>query len=444
MTDKPAALVLSENRAIREILLGLVASAGFAPSNGAGAPDVILVGCGLRIATGDLEAAKAACRTDPKVPIILVTSHGSEELAVAALRSGMANYLRLPLTSGEFERALEPFLPVASVPSPEDRMIGESLAFRDVRRYLYRAAASSSNVLITGETGTGKELAARFLHRHSKRAAKPLITINCAAIPDSLIESELFGFERGAFTGADTAQDGKFKLGDGGDVFLDEIGDLSPYAQAKTLRVIETGEIQRLGARQPQYADIRIIAATNCDLKTDPGFRRDLYFRLNVVSVHLPPLRERRDDVLPLAEAFRAEFDRKFGCVTTFTLRAKQLLLAHQWPGNIRELRNIIEAAFIEPGPDANGELDLPAPFRQALQDSAPGEQERILLALSKTHWNKSRAASELHWSRMTLYRKMARYRLKRAAQAEPDCTSCNLPCNTESLMHDRRPRDIT
>jgi DNA-binding NtrC family response regulator len=416
MTGKPVALVLSENRAIREILLGLLASAGFATSNSASAPDVILVGCGARIATGDLEAAEATCRKDRRVPIILVTSHGSEELAVAALRGGMANYLRLPLTPGEFACALEPFLATPSVPSPDDRMIGESPTFRAVRQYLYRAASSSSNVLITGETGTGKELAAGFIHHHSKRAAKPLITINCAAIPDSLIESELFGFVRNAFTGADRAQDGKFKLGDGGTVFLDEIGDLSPYAQAKILRVIESGEIQRLGARQPQHADIRIIAATNRHLEADSGFRKDLYFRLNVARVHLPPLRERRDDVLSLAEAFRAEFDRKFECVTTFTVSAKQLLLAHQWPGNIRELRNIVEAAFIEPGPDANGKLDLPAPFRQALQDFAPGEQERILLALSKTHWNKSQAASDLHWSRMTLYRKMARYQLKQAA----------------------------
>lgn len=416
MTNKRAILVLSENRAIREILLGLLASAEMVACNDAGGVELILVGCGARIANRDLERAKAASRRDRGVPVILVTSQGSEELAVEALRAGMADYLRLPMTPAEFVGALGPWMPAAPAFSSDDRMIGESPVFLDIRRYLSRAAASSSNVLITGETGTGKEMAAEFIHRHGSRAAKPWITINCAAIPDSLVESELFGFERGAFTGADRTHDGKFKLGDGGDVFLDEIGDLSPYAQAKTLRVIETGEIQRLGASHPQRADIRIIAATNRDLAADPGFRKDLYFRLNVARIHLPPLRERREDILRLAESFRAEFDRKFGCATTFTVRAKQLLLAHQWPGNIRELRNIVEAAFIEPGPDGNGELDLPAPFRQALEGSLGGELEHILLALSKTHWNRSRAASELHWSRMTLYRKMARYQLKPAA----------------------------
>jgi DNA-binding NtrC family response regulator len=164
--------------------------------------------------------------------------------------------------------------------------------------------------------------------------------------------------------------------------------------------------------------DVRVIAATNRDLEKDPNFRKDLYFRLNVARVHLPPLRERRDDILPLAESFRTGFDRKFGCATTFTSAARHMLLAHQWPGNIRELRNIIEAAFIDPGPDANGALELPAPFRKALKDSSGGELERILATLSQTHWNKTRAASELHWSRMTLYRKLARYKLGSAATA--------------------------
>jgi DNA-binding NtrC family response regulator len=163
---------------------------------------------------------------------------------------------------------------------------------------------------------------------------------------------------------------------------------------------------------------VRVIAATNRDLEKDQNFRKDLYFRLNVARVHLPPLRERRDDIVPLAESFRTGFDRKFGCATHFTATARQLLMMHHWPGNIRELRNIVEAAFIDPGPDADGALELPAPFRKTLMDSSDGELERILSTLSHTHWNKTRAASELHWSRMTLYRKMARYKLGRAAAA--------------------------
>ncbi len=276
---------------------------------------------------------------------------------------------------------------------------------------------AQSNVLITGETGTGKELAADLIHRRSSRAGKPFVAINCAAIPDSLLESELFGFERGAFTGAHTAQEGKLKLADGGTVFLDEIGDLSPYAQAKILRAIETGEIQRLGGRQARQIDVRVIAATNRNLESDSTFRRDLYFRLNVARIHLPPLRERKEDILPLAEAFRIEFDRKFGCVSrSFVSRARELMLAHNWPGNVRELRNIIEAAFIDPGPNAEGDVDLPSQFRKAVQGSSGGELERILLALSQTEWNRGLAAKELNWSRMTLYRKMSRYGITRAS----------------------------
>jgi DNA-binding NtrC family response regulator len=415
MTNGRTVLVLSEDRAVREVLLRLLAGAGISETGADAAPGAIVVGCGRRMAPSDLAAARAIAQPR-RIPIILVTSEGSEDLAVEALRAGVANYLRLPLSSADLARAVKESA-LACSPAAIDRIIGGSKAIRDLKDYLRRVAASSSNVLVTGETGTGKELAAEFIHRHSSRAEKPLITINCAAIPDSLIESELFGFERGAFTGAYAAQNGKFKLADGGGIFLDEIGDLSPWAQAKILRVIETGEIQRLGGRQPQRADVRVIAATNRDLENDPGFRKDLYFRLNVARVHVPPLRERREDIVPLADSFRAEFGRGCGCVTAFTPGARALLAGYHWPGNVRELRNIVEAAFIDPGPDAQGALDLPAPFSKALRDSTGEERARILLALSETHWNKSRAADELHWSRMTLYRKMARYKLHRTGK---------------------------
>jgi len=414
MMTSATVMVLSEDRAIREMLRGLLAGAGFAVARRGDAVDVVAIGCAAQIAEGDLREAQAITGRR-HVPVILITSEGSEQLAVSALRAGVAEYLRFPLAPEELARAVKCAMPDALPATSDDRMIGVSQEFVEIRRYLRRVALRAMHVLITGETGTGKELAADFIHRHGHRASKPFITINCAAIPDSLIESELFGFERGAFTGAHAAQDGRFKLADGGDVFLDEIGDLSPWAQAKMLRVIETGEIQRLGGRQSQRVDVRIIAATHRDLEADPGFRKDLYFRLNVARVHLPPLRERTEDILPLAEAFRAEFDHAFGCRSTFTDDARRLLLAHQWPGNIRELRNIVEAAFIDPGPDETGALDLPAPFRKALEGACGGELERILRALSQTHWNKSRAADELRWSRMTLYRKMARYKLTRA-----------------------------
>jgi DNA-binding NtrC family response regulator len=408
-------LAISEDDSIRQILLRLLALAGLATGDSTGPPVAILLGCRGHIARNDLAVAQAMSRNGHGIPIILITSQGSEDLAIEALRAGITNYFRLPLTPEQLVRAIEVAAPRKAI-ARHDGMLAVSQSMRDVKAHLYRIASCSSNVLITGETGTGKELAADLIHRHSRRAEKPLIALNCAAIPDSLLESELFGFERGAFTGAFAAQDGKLKIAAGGTVFLDEIGDLSPFAQAKVLRVIETGEIQRLGGRQPQRIDVRVIAATNKNLETEPGFRRDLYFRLNVARIHLPPLREHKEDILPLADAFRAEFDKAFGCAAKgFTSGAQELLLAHHWPGNIRELRNTVEAAFIDPGPNTEGEIDLPAEFCKALQGSSGGELERILCALAQTRWNRSRAAEELHWSRMTLYRKMARYKITRA-----------------------------
>jgi transcriptional regulator with PAS, ATPase and Fis domain len=247
------------------------------------------------------------------------------------------------------------------------------------------------------------------------------VCINCAAIPDTLLESELFGYERGAFTGAHVSQDGKLKLADGGTLFLDEIGDMSPYAQAKVLRVIESREIQRLGSHKSQPIDFRLIAATNRDLDSvaqEDKFRRDLFFRLNVARVHLPPLRERKEDILVVAHFFRRENNRKFARDTTgFAARAGQMLIGHAWPGNVRELKNVVEAAFINLEPEARL-VELPALFGETVrrkEEIGAGELGRILTALAETHWNKSQAAEKLQWSRMTLYRKMTRYRISKS-----------------------------
>ena len=416
MTLNPAIVVLSQDPVIREALLKLATAVVSLHKEAFGNQTrAILLGCGGTLAQADLKAA-LACSHVSGAPVFLITSKGSEELAVAALNAGISHYLRLPLTAEQLAIAFESVLPCLLSGSPAHGMVGNSHVMEDLRRYLQRAASFPTNVLITGETGTGKELVASFLHHHSSRAGKMLITINCAAIPNDLLESELFGHERGAFTGAHLAQQGKLQLADGGTVFLDEIGDLSLSAQAKILRLLETGEIQRLGASQPQRINVRFLSATNRDLEADPAFRRDLYFRLDVARVHLPPLRERSDDVLLLADHFRQHFDRKFGCRTTaFSEEAKNHLLRHRWPGNVRELRNLVEAAFIEPGPDAFGTLDLPARFCKS--SAAPGdERARILAALTVTHWNRSRAAEQLQWSRMTLYRKMAQHHLRMIA----------------------------
>ena len=215
-------------------------------------------------------------------------------------------------------------------------LIGSSLAIWKVKTYLRKVALTDSHVLITGETGTGKELAAQYIHHHSARRAKPLVTINCAALPDGLLESELFGYERGAFTGATSSYSGKLKLADGGTVLFDEIGDMSPYAQAKILRVIETKEVYPLGGRRSVPLDIRIIAATNRNLDqrmANNEFRQDLYFRLNVARVHLPPLSERKEDIPLLTDHFVQKFSAQFGRgIEGFSDEAMELLLRYDWP----------------------------------------------------------------------------------------------------------------
>ena len=411
-------LIFSEDTSLRRTLLELVAATEWKSCGADDVPCAVLLGCPERMGHNDIAFARGASQNGRRLPIVLATLRGSEDLAVEALRMGFANYVRLPVTAAQLSQAIAAVTPNEGA-ACADRLLGESEAMQAVKAYLRRVGACSSNVLITGETGTGKELAAELVHSASARAERPFVAINCAAIPDSLLESELFGFERGAFTGATVAQDGKLRAATGGTVFLDEVGDLSPCAQAKILRAIETGEIQRLGAKRPQQIDVRVVAATNKNLETDVNFRRDLYFRLNVARVHLPPLRERKADIMPLAEAFRREFDSRFGCVSRgFVRGVEELLLAHEWPGNIRELRNLVEAVFIDPGPDANGEIGLPAPFRKAMETATGGELERILAALAHTEWNRSRAAKELHWSRMTLYRKLSRYGIARTPAA--------------------------
>jgi DNA-binding NtrC family response regulator len=299
-------------------------------------------------------------------------------------------------------------------------MIGNSLEIWKLKTYLRKVAMTNSHVLITGETGTGKELAAQYIHQHSARHAKPLVTINCAALPDGLLESELFGYERGAFTGALSAYAGKLKHADGGTVLFDEIGEMSLYAQAKILRVIESREVYPLGGRRSIPVNIRIMAATNRDLDHEMAhnrFRQDLFFRLNVARIKLPPLRERKEDIPLLIEHFAQKFSREFGRqIEGFTDQALDLLKKSDWPGNIRELMNLIERIFIDPPAGKINVDDLPESMQSpglSHPNAIPEERELLLSALSQTNWNKSQAAERLHWSRMTLYRKMAKYHIQ-------------------------------
>ena len=299
-------------------------------------------------------------------------------------------------------------------------LIGNSLEIWKLKTYLRKVAMTDSHVLITGETGTGKELAAEYIHQHSTRRAKPLVTINCAALPDGLLESELFGYERGAFTGALSAYAGKLKHADGGTVLFDEIGEMSPYAQAKILRVIESKEVYPLGGRRSIPVNIRIMAATNRDLDREmanAGFRQDLYFRLNVARIKLPPLRQRKEDIPLLIDHFAQKFGAEFGRqIEGFTEEALELLKTSDWPGNIRELMNLIERIFIDPPAGKINVGDLPDSMqfpKPSPYNAIHEERELLLSALSQTNWNKSQAAERLHWSRMTLYRKMAKYHIQ-------------------------------
>ena len=294
-------------------------------------------------------------------------------------------------------------------------LVGRSAAIIALCSFVRRLAPSNATVLISGETGTGKELIAAMVHRMSRRANGPLVALNCAAIPEALFEGELFGYERGAFSGAISAHPGKLKLADGGTLLLDEIGELSPTGQAKVLRAIETGQAYRLGAHTPTRFDVRIIASTNRNLAAEMAigqFRSDLYYRLAVAQLSLPPLRERPEDVGPIARhlltliagaAGRPSVELDEGAVAR--------LERHDWPGNARELRNMIEVALINCDGERISARHLPAfPLRQAPPTAAVHtERTQLMDALARTQGNKSLAAQALNCSRMTLYRRMSR-----------------------------------
>jgi DNA-binding NtrC family response regulator len=449
---KPAILLAVSNEAIRQSARGVLLCHGceVIESSGDscdlrclrnGRPDLVIIEPTPDAPGREVEAARKIRQVDREVSLILITGNSSEELAIAALRAGVNDYFKYPFKPEELAAALRRCLPQsfsrevlagqgATAPHPVDSpwMIGESQAIREIRAYIGRLAQTDVNVLITGETGTGKELAAELIHRGSPRHQRPFVCINCTAIPESLLESELFGHERGAFTGAHALKEGRLKLADGGTTLLDEVGDMAPEGQVKILRVIESKEVHRLGGRRGISLDVRFIAATNQDLEqrvTEGKFRKDLYFRLNVARVHLPPLRERREDIPPLIDHTIRHLNRRFGReVEGFTEETLDSLLRYDWPGNVRELKNLGEAIFVNQPSRQISLRDIPAPFRQRLleAESLPrDERDRLLSTLVSTNWNKSKAAQKLQWSRMTLYRKMAKYQIDGAGMEVKD-----------------------
>lgn len=381
-----------------------------------------------------LQLIPAWRNADPSLRIVLVAAATSEDRILAAFRAGVADYLKHPVADAELVACVDRVIPQrvsrdpgeVHVPRPAtsaEPMVGESRVIREVRSYVERVARSDSNVLITGETGVGKELVAGMIHGTSPRSRKPCVSINCAAIPESLLESELFGFERGAFTGADRGREGTLKSADGGTVFFDEIGDMPLPAQAKILRAIESREVHPLGGGPRVPLDVRVIAATNQDVEElvrAGRFRKDLYYRLNVARIHLPPLRQRLEDLQPILNFYIHELNRRFDRqVRGLTPSALDHLHRHDWPGNVRELKNLLEAIYVNLDGHRVDFIDLPDAFRWRLAqppDVSACERDRLVNVLFDTNWNKSKAAEKLNWSRMTLYRKLAKYHVVRDA----------------------------
>ncbi len=303
-----------------------------------------------------------------------------------------------------------------------DVIVGVSPAITALRTYLPKVARSSATVLITGATGTGKERIADAIHLLGPRALAPFIAVSCAAIPEALIESELFGHERGAFTGAVAASVGHVMRAHTGTLFLDEIGEMSPHGQAKLLRVLETRRVQPVGAARALDVNVRVIAATNQPLDllvADGRFRADLYYRLNVARLELPPLKERPEDIAPLvAHAIRNLNTRDRSTVGLPDAQLLRCLAAYEWPGNVRELNNLVETIFIDPPEGQIGLRHLPPVFRDIFTQyrrSSETERDRLIGALGETNWNKAEAAKQLNWSRMKIYRKLAKYQIDRS-----------------------------
>ena len=393
--------------------------------------DLIILGTVDHEISEVLSAAEEIRHIHNDIPIILIVENGSEELAVAALRAGISDYYKKPIKFPQLLSAIRNLLDsqkngtlkLSGEASSNGyaHLIGQSAAMQAVKKGMAKISGADSAVLITGETGTGKSLVAQLLHKNSPRQDKPFIQVNSAAIPENLLESELFGFERGAFTGAVTGQPGKFELANGGTLLLDEIGELSLQAQAKILHALESHEIYRLGGRHPIHINVRLLSATNQDpekLIAERKFRKDLFYRLNVARIHLPPLRERKEDIPLLLDHYIQLGNRRFGLnVQGLSEAALKFLLHYEWPGNVRELKNLIEACFINLPSAETTELELPAWYIQKIEEiehKSFDEREQLLRALFTTNWNVSQAAAKLHWSRMTVYRKMKRHQIVR------------------------------
>ncbi len=408
-------------------------------------PDAVLLDIRMPRMSG-LEALARLHILTPELPVLMISGHGTIETAVEALRAGAQDFLEKPLEREVVLRRIETVLERArlheeAVSRRHDdeqrfRLVGESGTMNRLRDLIRRAGPTQATVLITGESGTGKELVARAIHDASARVEGPFIKVNCAAVPDELIESELFGHEKGAFTGAAARQRGRFARAHGGTIFLDEIGDMSLRTQAKVLRALQDGEIEPLGAGGPVRVDVRVIAATNKDLReaiTAAQFREDLYYRLSRLPIQVPPLRERREDIPALVEHFTALIGRENNMrPRRFAPSAIDGLRARDWPGNVRELRNTLERALILAPADPVEAADLPDAEPAGVRpgpdwlDAATlrdfkerSEKEYLRRQLELHGWNVTRTAQAIGTPRSNLYKRLEHHGLARLARSQ-------------------------
>ena len=452
----PLILVVDDEAAQRDILGGLLRKQGYAvrevPSGAAALAvlraepvDLILTDVKMPAMSG-LELLREARALNPELPVVVLTAYGNVADAVVAMRDGAVDYLTKPVDIDAVLHRVRKILEGQQLLA-ENRALREALRGRyrlegivaesgkmqEVLSLVQRVAPSNTTVLICGESGTGKELIAQAIHYQSPRSGRPLVTVNCAALPDALLESELFGHVKGAFTGAVSDRAGRFEAADGGTIFLDEIGELSPAVQAKLLRVLQEREFERVGTNRTVKVDVRLLTATNQDLERavrEQRFREDLYFRLNVVSIRIPPLRERREDILPLLDHFLRQYaaanDKTIQGVTR---EARDVVLKYEYPGNIRELENLVERAVVL----CRGEVidldDLPLSIREGTAATVPAptpgslpaeletlERRMIEDALARADGVQTRAAELLGIGERALRYKMKKLGLKDSA----------------------------
>ncbi len=439
-------LVIDDERGIRQTLSQILTDEGYEVEAVAGRSDALeklaqesfdLVFLDVWLKDGDgLSILDSLGERTASLPVVMISGHASVETAVKAVKSGAYDFLEKPLSLDRVvltaKKAIdhrdlqEEVARFREQASGEQALLGETPAMVKLRQEIARVAPTDARVLVTGDNGTGKELVARALHRLSQRKRRPLVEVNCAAIPEELIESELFGHVRGSFTGASSERSGKFEEADGATLFLDEVGDMSAKTQAKVLRALQEGRFMRVGGTKTIESDVRVISATNKNLAEEirqGRFREDLYFRLAVVPLSVPPLRDRLDDVPLLAAHFLHEAAVKSGKrAKSFSASAQKRLRNYVWPGNVRELKNLVERLFIMSPGDTIDARDLPAEIietdamtipeefsslREAREDF---ERRFILSALRKNRGNVSRTAEELGIERSNFYRKLKGY----------------------------------